>query len=200
MAGKLTAFPKGTLTELRRMVEAEAHDLAQTIAEDFDNYFDRGLRDLVVSGLCFSRADEGTIWLIDPERESLLPVFNSGPHASEFVGHFRQSLRSGMISMVVATEQPICENDVQQDHRQDRTLDTRLGLRTCAMIAAPFYFWGELRGVVSGVQVREADEDSPSPPGFNWEHLQGIQRTASLLGRLLEHKVLQRVLGMEGWV
>jgi GAF domain-containing protein len=100
-----------------------------------------------------------------------------------------------MISMVVATEQPICENEVYKNERQDKEVDRKLGLRTCAMIAVPLVFTGELRGVISCVQVRPGNSQDPDPPGFTQEHLLQIQLAASLLGRLLEARLLSHCLG-----
>lgn len=56
--------------------------------------------------------------------------------------------------MVVATEQPICENQGHQNQQQDPALDRQLQLLTCALLAVPFYFAGELRGVISAVQLQ----------------------------------------------
>ncbi|MHA3775014.1 GAF domain-containing protein [Verrucomicrobiota bacterium sgz303538] len=197
MAGQISVIPDGLLSEFKHSFERQLRAAASALDEDFASYFDRNLREMVIAGLTAAEADEGTIWIIDAARETLLPVFNSGPHAAEFVGRFRQSLRSGMISMVVATEQPMCENDVHMNQRQDRTLDSQLGVQTCAMIAVPFYFAGELRGVLSGVQLRSPGDTLPKPHGFAWEHLLVLQRTATLLGRLIEHRLMLRILGAE---
>ena len=56
--------------------------------------------------------------------------------------------------MVVATEQPICENQGHQNQQQDPALDRQLQLLTCALLAVPFYFAGELHGVISAVQLQ----------------------------------------------
>jgi hypothetical protein len=197
MAGQKAVNPHGVIGELKDTLRELMREHAESLAANFAGVFDRSVRDLVIGGLEKAQADEGTIWVIDESQEFLVPVYNSGPWASEFVGKFRQSLRAGMISMVIATEQPICENGVQQNKGQDRTLDNRLGLETCAMIAVPFRFGGEMRGVVSAVQLRKAGDDLPPPPGFSWDDLQTLLRTGTLLGRLVEHKLLTRMLGLE---
>jgi len=197
MAGTSSVFAGAALLECGRIFELRVKEAAAALEGTFSSYFDAQMHELVVLGLARATADEGTIWLLDEPRESLVPVFNSGPHAIEFVGKFRQKLSSGMISMVVATEQPICENAVNRNHSQDKTLDYRLGVQTCAMIAVPFYFAGELRGVLSGVQLREKPTDNEECRGFRWEQLQGLQRTAAVFARLLEHKILTRVLAFQ---
>ena len=102
--------------------------------------------------------------------------------------------------MVVATEQPICENAVQANERQDKTLDKLLGLQTCAMLAVPLYFAGELRGVMSAVQLTAAGTEAVSRRGFTIDDLAALQRTTTILSRLIEHQLLLACLGMEGVV
>ena len=99
--------------------------------------------------------------------------------------------------MVVATEQPICENEVCKNQQQDRTLDQQLRLKTWAMLAVPFYFAGELRGVISCVQLVTAARPDPAPPGFTAQHLRDLQLTAGLLSQLIEYRLLTLSLGLE---
>jgi hypothetical protein len=143
-------------------------------------------------------ADEGTVWLLDEPREHLVPRFNSGPNAANFVGSFRQSLRAGMISMDVATDQAICENEMRRNAQQDKTLDQQLGLQTCAMIAVPFYYVGELRGVISCVQLQPARSEAPTPRGFSADSIEGLCLTASVISRLVEYRLMALCIGMEG--
>lgn len=179
-----------TLLERLRLAARETCDAS------FDAVFDPGMLALLLKGFDQVGADEGTIWLIDNSRTTLVPRFNSGPRAEGFVGIHRQPLSKGMISMVVATEQPICENEVYKNARQDKEVDRRLGLRTCAMIAVPLVFCGEIRGVLSCVQVRQSESDDPDPPGFTSDHLIQMQLTANLIGRLLEARLQSHCLGL----
>ncbi|MDB6150708.1 MAG: hypothetical protein JWQ44_2156 [Chthoniobacter sp.] len=162
----------------------------------FDEFFDRPMRLLLEDGLARCGAHEGTVWLLDRERTSLLPRFNNGPNAASFVGSFRQTLRAGMISMVVATEQPICENEVQRNQQQDKTLDRQLGLATSAMLAIPFYFAGELRGVISAVKLKAPDA-AFDPAGFSPDDLRVLQFAASILTRLIEYELLNLALSLD---
>ena len=163
----------------------------------FDEFFDRTMRSLLVEGFERVGAHEGTVWLLDHSRSNLVPRFNNGPNAESFVGSFRQSLRAGMISMVVATEQPICENDVHRNQRQDRSLDRKLGVLTCSMLAVPFYFVGEVRGVISAVQLKRPGDSEPDPEGFSSDNLRSLQLTASVLSRLIEHDLITLAIGLE---
>jgi hypothetical protein len=119
-------------------------------------------------------ASEGTLWLLDETRQALVPVWNSGPHAADFVGKHRQPVEAGLIGLVCATEQAICENAVYRHAGQDPTLDRTLGLLTCAMIAVPFRIRGELRGIVSCVKLKKADSTEPDPPPFTSEDLAAV--------------------------
>jgi hypothetical protein len=163
----------------------------------FDEFFDSTMRALVSN--CFDTigAHEGTVWLLDETRNYLIPRFNTGPNAASFVGRFRQSVRAGMISMIVSTELPLCENEVSKSKQQDKSLDQKLGLQTCAMLATPLYFAGELRGVISAVQLRASGEGEAEPPGFSPQHLETLQLTASVLGRLIEQQLLSLSIGLE---
>lgn len=194
--GRFPILPDENLAGLRPALLARLRAAAtEACNSSFDVVFDAGMRALVLTAFRLVGADEGTIWLIDSSGEVLVPRFNSGPHAEGFVGVHRQPLSKGMISMVVATEQPICENEVYKNARQDKAVDQKLGLRTCAMIAVPLVFSGELRGVISCVQVRPGNSQDPDPPGFTHEHLVQIQLASNLLGRLLEARLLSHCLG-----
>ena len=186
------------LDVLRPIIEARVKAAADLVAEAaFEEFFDRTMRAHLVQALAAAQAHEGTVWLLDQTRTHLVPRFNSGPNAQSFVGSFRQSLRAGMISMVVATEQPICENQVHRNRQQDKSLDNQLQLVTCAMLAVPFYFAGELRGVISAVQLK-ASAEAPEPPGFTAGNLAALQLAAEVLSRMVEHQLLSLALGREG--
>ncbi len=175
-------------------MRSRLRDAAEAVSLLDRDPFDSSMKEVLVDGLRRIGAHEGTVWLLDENRANLVPRFNTGPRATEFVGKFRQSLRSGMISMVVATEQPICESEVHKNTRQDRSLDRELRLQTCAMLAVPFYFVGELRGVITGVRLKPADSAAADPPGFSMEDLLQLQRTAGLLSRLIEHRLLSTLV------
>ena len=64
------------------------------------------------------------------------------------------------------------------------------------MIAVPFRFGGEMRGVVSAVQLRKAGDDLRNLQASRGK----ISRRCSsgdASGRLVEHKLLTRMLGLE---
>lgn len=194
----MTVLTDDRLDSLRPVIDARVKAAAELVSEGaFVEFFDRVMCGHLVEALARAGAHEGTVWLLDSTRSFLVPRFNTGPNAGDFVGSYRQSLRAGMISMVMATEQPICENDVHENQQQDKTLDQQLGLWTCAMLAVPFYFAGELRGVISAVRVKPADDAAPNPPGFTVENLGTLQLAASVLSRMIEHQLVSLALGRE---
>jgi hypothetical protein len=65
------------------------------------------------------------------------------------------------------------------------------------MLATPLYFAGELRGVISAVQLRKNDSTDPEPPGFTAQDLDALQLTASVLARLVEQQLLSLSIGFE---
>ncbi len=195
--GRFTVLPDLRLSALRGIVATRLEEAAQELAEGaFDEFFDGTMRAAFLEGLMHADAHEGTVWLLDPTQNWLVPRFNNGPNAGSFVGRFRQSLQAGMISMVVATEQPICENEVHKNAQQDPTLDRKLGLVTCSMLAVPLYFAGELRGVVSAVRLKPAASTDSDPAGFSPHDLRALQLTADVLERLIEHELLTLSFGM----
>lgn len=127
-------------------------------------------------------ATEGTLWLLDEARQYLVPVWNSGPAADRFVGSFVQPLSSGLISLVCITELALCENAVDQNGRQDPTLDRQLGLKTEAMIAVPLYFHDQLRGIISCVKLHDTRGGVIiSQTSFSGSDLALVGKTASTL-------------------
>ncbi len=198
MGERLTHLHDARLVAVQPLVTARVRELAALAgAGGFEEFFDATMRALLGENLRAIGAHEGTVWLLDETRSFLVPRFNNGPSAANFVGRFHQSLRAGMISMVVATEQPICENDVHRNQQHDKTLDRELALQTCAMLATPLYFGGELRGVISAVQLKSAGSAEPEPPGFTPQHLEALQLTATVLARLVEWELYTLALGLE---
>ena len=130
-------------------------------------------------------ADEGTLWLLDEPQEALVPVWNSGPNAETFVGKHHQPLSAGLISLVCVSEQAQCENEVYRNVQQDPTLDMRLGVLTCAMIAAPLRIGGTIRGVVSCVRLKNG-ADAPDPAPFGPLDLTRVMEAVEKLGAALE--------------
>lgn len=146
-------------------------------------------------------ADEGSIWLLDEEKQHLVVAFNSGPNADKIVG-FKQPLNKGIISLVVATEQGFIENNVYKDAKYSAELDNKLHNTTYAMIAVPLYFLKQVRGVISCVQLFDVlvqqGEPVPvgkAPQGFKPEHLIAVQSAAAVMRELIDYRLLGTAVG-----
>lgn len=172
-------------------------DLAEALGpENFGSSLDAQAEALLRRGLHAAGADEGTLWLPDRSGEFLVPVWNSGPNAGRIVGQFRQPVGAGLICMVFATEQPFVENDIVHNSQQSKLLDVTLGVRTQALAAVPLQFVNACRGVLSAVQLGDSDVEVIPPRTFAPAALAELQLSAGLLGRLIEHQLMARVLGL----
>jgi hypothetical protein len=156
----------------------------------FVSLLDGTMRGLLEKTFLEVQAHEGTLWLADWKRNSLVPVFNSGPQARQIVGRFRQPFAAGLVSMVYATEQPFLENEVYKNKKQSKQLDTMLRVQTWSLLIVPFYFLNACRGVLSCVQLKRRGAREPDPPGFQPAHLTILQQAAALTGSLLDRRLL----------
>jgi len=160
-------------------------------AAQFSQLIDPPLQQMLEQGFKEATAHEGTVWLVDAAGEFLEPAFNTGPRAEQIIGQFKQPLNSGLIPMIFASEQCFIENDVSRNSQQSKLLDTQLQVKTHALIAVPFHFLNACRGVVSCVQLKPTDAQSPQPAGFQPAHLAAVQRTTSLLAQWVESRLLK---------
>ena len=129
------------------------------------------------------RAQNTALWLSSGDH--LDALLGSGPHAAHFVGEFRQPLDRGIISLVYASGQPVCENAISSNPHHSRLLDQRLGIQTDAMVAVPLVVGGEITGVVTCVHTRPAGSDQP-PAGFGATDLHEFEFVSACIARLLE--------------
>lgn len=164
-------------------------------AETFADFFDPLMQLTARDGFDAVGAHEGTIWLADSDEKHLVPAFNTGPNAAQLVNQFRQPLSQGLISLVFRNGQSFCENDVYKNAQQDKTLDSKLHLLTCSMIAVPLYFAQNVRGVISCVQLKAADANVPDPSGFSPASIHRIERLSGVLGRMLDLSLVGTTVG-----
>lgn len=177
------------LLERMAQIGAEIH------AEQFAVLLDPLLREIIKRGFADAGAHEGTLWLVDAAGEFLEPAHTVGPHAEKIVGHFKQPLGAGLISMVFATEQPFLENEVSKNAQQSKLLDSLLHEQTQSLIAIPFHFLNGCRGVVSCVQFKSPDAETAPPLGFHAPQLAHVQRTTALVAQIIEYRLLSRTVG-----
>ncbi len=196
MVDRLTFLPHPEMEPLIGDLETRLKNMAAMICQKNYRYFQDELMEQVLrEGFARANAAEGTVWLLDQKRENLVPVFNTGPNAKEFVGNFRQTLKTGIVSMVAVSEQSFCENRVWENADQDKTLDEKLKVRTHAMAVVPLYYGSDLRGVVSCVQLFV--EGQREPDGFTRDSLQELELAVEVFSKLIDYRLLTAAIGLE---
>lgn len=190
---RLNILPDPAFLNLKPVLSERLERIAATLQpEQFASLLDPLMRQTIEHGFAEAGADEGTVWLLDQVGENLVPAWNSGPHAGQLVGKFKQPLKAGLICMVFSSEQPFLENEVWKNSRQSKLLDSMLEVQTSAMIAVPFYFLRACRGVVSCVRLTKPESETP---GFLPEHLTHVQRAAAILSQLVELRLISSTVG-----
>jgi hypothetical protein len=194
---RLTLLPDQTLGPLLPALQGRLLSVGRSInAQNFRSILDRAMTQLFDGVVDQVGATEGSIWLL--EQENLTIAYNTNPKSQQLVGKFKQPLSSGLLSMVFSSEQSFIENEVFKNNQQDKTLDSMLRVRTYAMIAVPFYFLQECRGVASCVQlISTATPEAASPKGFDGVHETMFRNGSVVLGRLLDYWVVTRAIGLE---
>src|SRR5438067_6771739 len=113
MSARFIVLPDERFLPLSSVLDERLREAAARLdAGNLGAFLDPLMRSALAEGFAKTSAHEGTVWLLDTGRENLVAAFNTGPRAEEFVGVFKQPLRSGMISLVAVSEQPLCENNV----------------------------------------------------------------------------------------
>lgn len=204
MPNFLNLLPNVELTGVAPTLQQYLRRAVQTLTpETFLQCCDPVFLDTLHAGLAQAGAHEGSIWLLDQNHQFLVNVYNNGPRADRLQG-FQQPLSEGIISMVFATEQAFAENEVYRQVEHSKRVDTSLGVITYAMAAVPFYFASGCRGVISGVQLAQANKQDetgpPAPPlpaGFDINALSIMQRVAHALRAILEHQLVLAAFGLD---
>lgn len=139
----------------------------------------------------------GAIWLADSTGDHLVPVFGCGEYAEDFLnGKFRLPTDQGLISMVFATGQPFCENEIHTNPGHSPLLDRQLGVSTEAMIAIPLTFANRLRGIVSCVHLSTNESDGESKT-FSGEDLSDLELASAAIARILDLVLIEHILGWQ---
>src|SRR5256714_15291299 len=150
-------LPEQRFVPLRPALQEHLAKLGQAVTpENFLSICDEMLLKLLKETFARIGADEGSIWLLDQDKQHLVVAYNSGPNTAKIMG-FKQPLSKGIISLVVASEHPFVENEVYNNIDHSNTLDKELHKATYSMIVVPLYFLNEVRGVISCVQFQDVE-------------------------------------------
>jgi hypothetical protein len=195
-------LPEPRFVPLRPALQEHLSKLGLAVTpENFLSICDEMLLKLLKESFERIGAHEGSIWLLDSEKQHLVVAYNSGPDTDKIMG-FRQSVTKGIVSMVVASEHPFVENNVYENIKHAKALDEKLKKMTYAMIALPFYFLNEVRGVISCVQLQDVEirngkpvPKGEKPPGFGPPELNTIQTIAAVVRDLIDYRLLGTAVG-----
>jgi hypothetical protein len=193
---RLTLLPHSQfdpyVDELRQRLRAISESIT---ASNFSSLLDGTMLAALHVAFKLVGASEGTVWLFSKEDSALIVAYNSGPNAEALTGHFKLPANSGSMGMVYASEQSLIENELEKDTNPDEIPASMSDQPRDAMIATPFYFLNACRGVISCSQLRADGEDRGA--GFKQNDAATMRTAANVLGRLVEHKILQTTLGID---
>jgi putative methionine-R-sulfoxide reductase with GAF domain len=135
------------------------------------------------------------VWLRDQDGKHLVLAYNTDPSGKTLRREVRQPVTEGIVSLVLHSEQPFLENDVQKNAQHSKLVDVALHQQTQAMIVVPFYLQNQCRGVLSCVQVRRENGADGKNCGFDMHHLAAMQLAASLLSDVIDYQLLRATIG-----
>ena len=74
----------------------------------------------------------------------------------------------------------------------------KLGMLTCSMLAAPFYFGSRIRGVISAVKLKPIDRGGdPDPEPFGRRASRRLSLTSKILETFFDEKLLSAAFGLD---
>jgi hypothetical protein len=195
-------LPEQRFAQMRPALQEYLAKLGAAVTpENFLSVCDEMVLKLLKDAFARISADEGSIWLLDSEKQHLVVAYNSGPNTAKIMG-FKQPTSQGIVSLVVASENAFVENGVYKNAKHSATLDKKLHKTTYAMIAVPFYFLNEVRGVISCVQLLDvmvhdgqAAATGDLPAGFGPAELNAIQTIAAVARDLIDYRLLGTAVG-----
>ncbi|MCB1228771.1 MAG: GAF domain-containing protein [Verrucomicrobiae bacterium] len=187
--------PDVTLEEHAVLIEQRLEACSRRMQpEDLRALLGNAGRELVAVTVKCLEADSASIWLMSGDRTRLI-VSHVHP-ANDSLMNRDQPLDKGLVSLVLRSEQPICENRVYEHRDHSKLTDESLGLTTCSMIAVPCYAGGVLRGVVSCVRVK-SEPSAPDPREFDSADLARMSRLSNALEQILNFRLLSGLLGLD---
>jgi len=201
-ATRANFLPEPRFVPLRPALQEHLAKLGAAVTpENFLSVCDEMLLKLLKETFARISADEGSIWLLDQAKEHLVVAYNSGPNTEKIMG-FKQPVTKGIVSLVVASEHAFVENQVNKNADHSKILDEKLNKVTYAMIVVPLYFLNEVRGVISCVQLQDAEVRKgkavpigPTPAGFGPPELNAIQTIAAVVRDLIDYRLLGTAVG-----
>ena len=188
-------LPEPRVAPLAAAIEERVDQFAGLIrASNFAEFLDPLMKRMISDCCRDAGAHEGVIWFLDTERQNLLCAWQVGPR-SDRLNRIRMPLDSTVSGMVIAMQQPFCENNLGANRAAASRLDEQLKAIVCSRVLVPFMIAGKMRGIVAAYQTKDS-ESAEDPKGFDTYAVEEISLLARLLGRLMEHKLLCAATGV----
>ncbi len=187
--------PDPALSEHSTLIEKQLERCAGNLQpENLRELLGKAGREMVSVTVAAMQADSASIWLVDPEKTRLI-VSHVSPIENNIL-HHSQPLDEGLVSLVVQSEQPICENEVYTNTGHSKKIDSVLSSVTSSMVAVPLYAAGDVRGVFSCVRIKDSME-APDPPRFSSADLGRLRRLANGIEHILNYRMLSVILDLD---
>jgi hypothetical protein len=164
-------------------------------ASNLREFLDPLMQRLIVDCFNDAGAHEGVIWMLDPEQKHLHSALQLGKASRNLKG-IPWPVDANISGMVLAMQQPFCENNLAQNRAAASLLEEKMGVIICSRILVPFFIAERMRGVVACYRTKPT-LDAPDPEGFETDAVEEMSLLARLLGRLLDHRLLCSAVGME---
>ena len=129
--------------------------------------------------------------------DALVIAYNDGPRPEELEGKVRMPMGEGLISKAFTEHETICHQGMFRHKDQSEEVDKQLKQLTAHQIAAPFFLFGECRGVLSAVQTYSGGADGRTQWGFDEGAVKQFATASRVMRRLVEYRLLKQLMGLQ---
>ncbi len=147
------------------------------------------LRETIELTVVVLDAEAATLFLLDEERQELVFAIPTG-EKGDVLREYRIPVGQGIAGWVVQTGQSVIVNDVQQDPRFLRDVDSTTGFTTRNVLCVPLQYRGRIIGALETLNKR-------SPTGFTEEDRQWLEMLATQAAIAIENARLYEQLREE---
>ena len=147
------------------------------------------LRDTIELTTVVLDAEAATLFLLDEEHQELIFAIPTG-EKGEVLREYRIPVGEGIAGWVVQTGQSALVNDVQQDPRFLRQVDSTTGFTTRNVLCVPLQYQGRIIGALETLNKR-------APGGFTEEDQQWLEMLATQAAIAIENARLYEQLREE---
>ena len=176
-----------TLTQQRLSQLGLFYQMGQAMVSTFD--LDKLLRDTMQLATSVIDAGAAVLMLIDERNRELVFEITHGPGTAGFRQQ-RVSMNEGVVGWVATHGEPVIINDVSQDPRFSREVDTRTGFLTHSVLCVPLQIKGKTIGVLEVLNKFSGN-------GFDQEDLQVALTMAAQAAIAIENARLYQSLREE---